>query len=70
MTDILKLFEGLDEQQARKFRKAIMPTLQELRQRIITENEQGESEQRLQNGKMHSKNPHGRTVQNAGVEGE
>ncbi len=66
--NILILFEGLNEQQARRFRRAILPTLQELRARIITEHEQGENKQRLQNGKMQSKNKHGATVQNASIE--
>lgn len=70
MTDVLKLFEGMSEGQARKFRNAIMPTLEELKARIIAENEQGENKQRLHNGKMQRKNQHGATVQNASIEGE
>lgn len=69
---VLSLFEGLDEQQARKFRRAIenqvMPALWELRAQIL--NEQPQDKQRLQNGKMQSKNQRGRTVQNAGIEGQ
>ena len=62
--DVLKLFEGLDEKQARKFRKNIMPTLQELRRQIL--NEQGENKQSIEevihNGKMSRQNQKRRRV--------
>jgi hypothetical protein len=71
---VLSLFEGMDEQQARKFRKAIenqvMPALWQLRADILAGREQGENKQRSQNGKMHSKNQRGATVQNANIEGQ
>jgi hypothetical protein len=68
MSDILKLFEGLDEKQVRQFRRAIVPALLDLRQRIIIEHEQAENKQRLQNGNLQSENQRGATVQNASVE--
>jgi hypothetical protein len=68
MSDVLKLFEGLDEKQVRQFRRAIVPALLDLRQRIIIEHEQAENKQRLQNGNLQSKNQRGATVQNASVE--
>ena len=62
--DVLKLFEGLDEKQARKFRKNIMPTLQELRRQIL--NEQGENKQSIEevihNGKVSRQNQKRRRV--------
>jgi guanylate kinase len=71
---VLSLFEGLSERQARKFRAAIVPTLQELKARIITENEQDDSRQskrqEARQDEMQSKNGERATVQNAALERE
>jgi hypothetical protein len=68
MNEVLKLFEGLTEKQARELRRAIMPTLWELRKVILdaeskqdtaetkSHHEQGQNKQRLHNGTMQSKN--------------
>lgn len=68
--DVLKLFEGLTEQEARELRKAIMPTLWELRTVILAKRQdanlhldkQGQNKQRLHNGKLQSKNKQRATV--------
>lgn len=71
--DVLKLFEGLTEQEARELRKAIMPTLWKLRNEIRansrqntaetkSHHEQGQNKQRLHNGKLQSKNKQRATV--------
>lgn len=69
---VLSLFEGLSEQQAREFRKTIMPTLQELRAQIVAE--QGDSMQskrrEARRDEVQSKDRARSTVQNAAVEGQ
>lgn len=71
---VLSLFEGLSEQQAREFRKTIMPTLQELKARIVSEYEQGDSRQskrrEARRDEVQSKDRARSTVQNAAVEGQ
>ncbi|MBK9008659.1 MAG: hypothetical protein IPM31_16940 [Anaerolineae bacterium] len=71
---VLSLFEGLNERQARELRRSIMPTLQELKARIMAEHEQGDSRQskrrEARRDEVQSKDRARSTVQNAAVEGQ
>ncbi|HMR99819.1 MAG TPA: hypothetical protein PKE62_11235 [Anaerolineales bacterium] len=71
---VLSLFEGLNERQARQFRRSIMPTLQELKARIVAEYEQGDSRQskrkEARGDEMQSKNRERSTLQDAAVKGQ
>jgi hypothetical protein len=65
--DVLRLFDGLNEKQIRQFRREIVPTLQNLRDNIISNEQaktdkQGKNKQRLQNGKMQRKNTERKTL--------